>query len=1141
MPDITPKFNVPSSSELPGGIANSSSTESVPVVQAGTMVQPLKEDTNLGDVKVGPNTIEQGFGDDIFKVTSLGLHLGAATFASAPFSVDMQGNLIATSATISGSITATTGAIGGWTINSTSITDTSGATGMSSAVTGGDDIRFWAGDAIPGNAEFRVYESGALVASSATISGSITATSGAIGGFNIGADYIRDTANTFGLASTVTGGNDVRFWAGDTFANRGTAELRIYEDGSIVGTNATFTGALFATSGWIGSATALVYESQGINTGTTGFIRGGQTSYNTGTGYFLGYDSGAYKLSIGNTTNYITWDGTELTVAGTFNIGGTTITIDNTQDIQTYLDEIETAGGGILYLQNGTYALPGDISIPGGVTLQGVSRDGVIIDCDGFSVVRISGTNVYSTGTIAISDAQDEVVGTGTTFTSGMVGRYIYLHNAWYEIVSFTDTTHIDISPAYSGNNLSSYATAIADVNFNATIKNLTITGGAGSGMVVSYAMEPNVINLAIYSNGIGLDLDYVVFPKLDTISSIENGVNLDMNFVEGPYIDYSEFSDSTSGAGIVMVSANNGTIFNFTCNDNTSDGINATNCDKIAYISFDISGNGGQGIEFVSGCDDNQITDGQINGNTSDNIKFTATSDRNTIVAVSIKNAGGYGINIAASTCDNNQIIAPAFDNNTSGNINDDGTGTIILPNTPSFIADEDLTVGQPVGISNYVSEKVARAFRKESTATLSFTADEDLNNGNFFCPIGGDKFVFVVSATTGSNLNVTVGSIDPNTKTVTLGTSSAVTADHSTTLSVFCISKLDTDKFIVFYRESASSTIIKYRVGTVSGTTITYGTAATFATAASAFVQLSASYISTDKGVMIYKCTTQADGRAIAFTTSGTTATAGTPVTMSTSIDEDTPSLVRVIATDKFAIMAIDGANAGYVQIGTLSGTTITLGTAVQFSTAAIPQAASMDILSPTTDVIVLAWRNSSTNGLDMIAATVSGTTPTFGSILATVVTATIGNIGIYAESSTSILISASGISGGGVEKVTRSGTTLTDNGLIIQGVNSNPNKMFGLDNGYWAILSVSATAFTIMIQGMSNQYFGFAESTVSRGGSVGVVTTGKIGGLSGLSPGALYQITSTGLVFSSPTATMNSADDVFVTASSDTEVVL
>ena len=61
--------------------------------------------------------------------------------------------------------------------------------------------------------------------------GTITATAGSIGGFTLGTDYIRDAADSFGLASTVTGGDDVRFWAGDTFANRATADFRVTEAG----------------------------------------------------------------------------------------------------------------------------------------------------------------------------------------------------------------------------------------------------------------------------------------------------------------------------------------------------------------------------------------------------------------------------------------------------------------------------------------------------------------------------------------------------------------------------------------------------------------------------------------------------------------------------------------------------------------------------------------------------------------------------------------------------------------------------------------------------------------------------------------------------------------------------------------------
>jgi hypothetical protein len=65
------------------------------------------------------------------------------------------------------------------------------------------------------------------------IAGDITATVGNIGGFTIGADYIRDAANSFGLASTVTAGVDTRFWAGATMANIATAPFRVDELGNV--------------------------------------------------------------------------------------------------------------------------------------------------------------------------------------------------------------------------------------------------------------------------------------------------------------------------------------------------------------------------------------------------------------------------------------------------------------------------------------------------------------------------------------------------------------------------------------------------------------------------------------------------------------------------------------------------------------------------------------------------------------------------------------------------------------------------------------------------------------------------------------------------------------------------------------------
>jgi len=61
-----------------------------------------------------------------------------------------------------------------------------------------------------------------------------------------------------------------------------------------------------------------------ITLNTSGYIKGGQTTYHSGTGFFLGYSGGAYRFSLGDQTDFITWDGTELKVRGNLSLGSYT-------------------------------------------------------------------------------------------------------------------------------------------------------------------------------------------------------------------------------------------------------------------------------------------------------------------------------------------------------------------------------------------------------------------------------------------------------------------------------------------------------------------------------------------------------------------------------------------------------------------------------------------------------------------------------------------------------------------------------------------------------------------------------------------------------------------------------------------------
>lgn len=140
------------------------------------------------------------------------------------------------------------------------------------------------------------------------------------------------TANSFHVD---TQGN--AWWGATTL---GSAVAKVLKTGVATFTDITATGTINAIGGYIGSGTALVFESQGINVGTTGYIRGGQTDFNSGQGFFLGYSGGQYKFSIGNP------DGTD-------SAGGKTITVAGNAQVSTSSPKIGT--GAILFDGSGDY------------------------------------------------------------------------------------------------------------------------------------------------------------------------------------------------------------------------------------------------------------------------------------------------------------------------------------------------------------------------------------------------------------------------------------------------------------------------------------------------------------------------------------------------------------------------------------------------------------------------------------------------------------------------------------------------------------------------------------------------------------------------------------------------------------------
>lgn len=175
-----------------------------------------------------------------------------------------------------GYVTATSGTIGGCTM------DTGGfysGTGSNIAGVGVFGIRhaFWAGTTADRTHEapFRVGHDGGLVATNAIINGTITSTSGTIGGWNIQQDYLSNTnssGNEVILANGTNGNQDVLvihnganypfYLRADGYLSASNANI----SGTINATSGSFTGSVYSTSGKIGNwnlSSSYLYASSG--------------------------------------------------------------------------------------------------------------------------------------------------------------------------------------------------------------------------------------------------------------------------------------------------------------------------------------------------------------------------------------------------------------------------------------------------------------------------------------------------------------------------------------------------------------------------------------------------------------------------------------------------------------------------------------------------------------------------------------------------------------------------------------------------------------------------------------------------------------------------------------------------------------
>lgn len=327
----------------------------------------------------------------------------------------------------------------------------------------------------------------------------------------------------------------------------------------------------------------------------------------------------------------------------------------------------------------------------------------------------------------------------------------------------------------------------------------------------------------------------------------------------------------------------------------------------------------------------------------------------------------GGTGTATPSILAGSNVVVTGTWPNQTiSAAGGGGGTGGIYLAAASGNLANGDKVVINVNGTVSTVSAATASA-----GAAASFVGNTDNGPSVAYDSTNNVIVVAYAAGTTGYGF-AAVGSISGTT--ITFGT--AVRFEDTGNVDVpSVVFDASTGKTVIAYGISGAGKAI---VGTVSGTSISFGTAVTFQAAGTGSV--SAVYDSTNSKVVIaYRVTSTNYGTAIVGTVSGTSISFGTAVTFNAA---STFYISATYTGTKVVIAYRNGGGSFYgtAIVGTVSGTAISFGTSAVFSSSISNyMAATYDSINA--KVVIAFSDNGNSDYGTAVVGTVSGTSISFG----------------------------------------------------------------------------------------------------------------------------------------------------------------
>ena len=550
---------------------------------------------------------------------------------------------------------------------------------------------------------------------------------------------------------------------------------------------------------------------------------------------------------------------------------------------------------------------------------------------------------------------------------------------------------------------------------------------------------------------------------------------------------------------------------------------------------------NGGTGVATITGI---------VKGNgTGAMTAAVANTDYQSVISASglLKGAGAGSISAAVAGTDYQAAISASglLKGAGAGSVSAAVSGTDIKTvNGFSLIGSGNITSGTRsfTATGTIASAGIAVALRNDGTVSAiagnlssDVTFSSALHLKTDACYVQSTGSVVVAYYDNSLSIKVVVGTVSGGT--ISFGSAATITG-VSAIYGLSIAAQPSSGKVLVYYFTTFSGSTANYAaVGTISGSSITFGTPVLGTTWGAVPPSMALEYdVTNDKFVYAHSLNAASSyAYSGVLTINGTSATFSSPVQFHATATQSDYIAAAYDTTNSKIVLFYNRSNVVYAVVGTISAGVLSWGTEVTcYSGRGYYLSACYDSFN---GKVALAFVNTATDSqCRVIIGTVSGTTISFGTAVVASANTTVSTSLVYDSTNKKILltygyndapiyvkavtgtISGTTVTFGTPVNISPSGYSASDALAIAYdpGTNSAVVAYKGVSNfGNARVSSMSSGDFNL---GLTN-FIGISEASATNGQAVTITTLGGVNtNVSGLSAGSKYYVDSAGALTTS-----------------------